>query len=163
MSPSIKHTVNLVLLVLIVIYTSCNNSIQPDEEFGSCHEPGPGEKFRLSITDGYYQTISGTEERTAISFNYCAQGTECNVGGYHIQWGEGVNIVDWYLMKSLIPGHVYSINATFRHHLLSVGNPVVSMQGYLEESSYSDPRLRAEYCLQKKYSVDRSASQISPP
>jgi len=147
MSPSIKHTVNLVLLVHIVIYTSCNNSIQPDEEFGSCHEPGPGEKFKLSITDGYYQTISGTEERTAISFNYCVQGTECNVGGYHIQWGEGVGIVDWYLMKSLIPGHVYSINAIINH---PVSNPVVSMQGYLEGSSYSDPRLRAEYYLQEK-------------
>lgn len=160
MSPSIKHTVNLVLLFHIVIYTSCNNSIQPDEEFGSCHEPGPGEKFRLSITDGYYQIISGTEERTAISFNYCAQGAECNVGGYHIQWGEGVSMVDWYLMKSLIPGQEYSINVTINH---PVSNPVVSMQGYLIGSSDADPRLRAEYCLQKKSSVDRSASQISPP
>ena len=119
MRPSIKHPINLVLIVLIAIYTSCNNSVWP------------GDTFKLSITDGYYQTISGTEERIAIAFKYGVQGTECRVGGYSIQWGEGVGIVDWYLMKNLIPGHAYSINDTFSHPFLSVGTPVVSMQGYL--------------------------------
>ena len=105
------------------------------------------EGFNLSITDGYYHTISGTEVRTALSFNYYVQGTECNVGGWAILYDEGSGGVYWYMMQRLIPSQVYSINDTLKH---SVSNPVVSMQGYLIGSSDADPRLRAEYYLQEK-------------
>ena len=135
-----KKLIFLSLLSIIFLQISC--STEPDD------------KLELTIENGYYSKISSGEEelKYSIEFNYKVSGKTCYVGGYGIFWDEKwAGSVDWYTMKKLEPGQIYSINDTLNISSDDITvDPIISMQGYLEHDSESDIRLKAEYQLKVK-------------
>jgi hypothetical protein len=62
-----------------------------------------------------------------IRFNYSVEALSCKIGGYALRYDNG-NIgysVNWYMMKTIKPGFVYSILDTLRQSNRVITDPVV--------------------------------------
>jgi len=119
-----KRTFDFTLIVLLSIFllTSCKYFLESDEELA------------LVLERGHYQKISESPEGTkySIEFDYFVKGVECKVGGYHIKWDEHRSgIVNWYMMKTIIPGQIYTISDTFKLSYVLTSDPIIAMTGYL--------------------------------
>ena len=58
--------------------------------------------------------------------------------------------IDWYRMETLTPGTAHSISDTFYFEDTVLESPVVTMQGYLPNSSELHPQLLDQITLVKK-------------
>lgn len=113
----------------------------------------PSENIKLELTDGYYQIINGTSDEVKyfVEFKYFVEGTICKIGGYGIEFDDNTSrVVNWYSMQTISPNQIYTISDTFRVSKVFSTTPKAVMQGYLENSSESDSRLRDECVLRKK-------------
>jgi len=116
-------------------------------QIGCQKSTGPYENIELVLTNGHFQMIPGTaaEVKYYVGFDYLAKGGKCKIGGFGIEFDDGTSYVQhWYQMQTLTPDQVYSISDTLRFQKASSTAPKAVMQGYFENSTETDPRLRAE-------------------
>ena len=129
------------LILSICLLNTCKESTKPSDN------------IKLELMHGYYQVINGTSDEVKyfVEFKYFVKGTSCNIGGYGIDFDESTSsVVDWYSMQTITPNQTYSIADTFRVSKIFHTDPKAIMQGYFENSSESDPRLRGQCTLRKK-------------
>lgn len=114
---------------------------------------GPDENINLVLTNGHFQMIPGTaaEVKYYVGFDYFVKGGKCKIGGFGIEFDDGTSqVVQWYKMQTLTPDQVYSISDTLRFEKAYSTAPKAVMQGYFENSTETDLRLRAECRLKMK-------------
>jgi len=131
----------LILLHTIIFSITCNQSTEPDQE------------IKLILENGLYQKIGTSQDeiKYSIEFYYYVEGSKCKIGGYNIQWDEDhIGQVDWYVMKTIFPGHKYYISDTMSFSNPLTSDPIVTMQGYLENKTEIDSRLRSQLILKRK-------------
>ena len=91
--------------------------------------PDPDNQAELEISNSTFVKVNDepNNNKYAIKFCYSVMSMPCKIGSYSLRYNSGKRgaHVDWYKMKTIMPGFTYTITDIFRLSDSEMENPIV--------------------------------------